>query len=632
MSLAKYGRTALCASLAHLLLGGSLALGAPTGRFSIDEQQGKFLIDGKPLQVISGEMHYPRIPPEYWRDRLLKAKAMGLNTIATYVFWNVHEPRPGEFDFRGAADVAAFVRMAGEVGLYVILRPGPYVCAEWEFGGFPAWLLKDRGTMVRSLDARFMQAADRYLKRLGQEVAGLLNSRGGPIIMVQVENEYGSYDPGNPTYQRWRDKLKEYGLYRRTGGPYLERLLDITRKAGFDVPLFTADGPIQMPYGMIPGVLPAVNEEFIGERILTSIGRYRPKGPYFLAEFYPGWLDHWGEPHARVESGKLATGLDWALSRGISINFYMFHGGTTFGFMNGANYDRDYQPQTSSYDYDAPLDEAGRITPKFIALRDVIRRHLPAGTVIPEAPPTRTIEIPRFEIGETALLSDTLPAAIRSERPLSMEDVGQAYGYIWYRTRIPPSASGRLAIAELRDYAVVLLDGRKVASLDRRKRQNGVDLKAGAAGATLDLLVENVGRINSGGLLADNRKGITESVTLDGRELTGWEIFPLPMQQAPAAAFARKDPGGAPALRRGSFQVADPADTFLDMRGWEKGCVFVNGHNLGRYWSVGPQQTLYLPGVWLKKGVNEIVIVAVEAGTQRSIQGLREPVLNQLVP
>jgi beta-galactosidase len=601
------------ARASRLLLLLALASAAPAamGRFTIDQQRGAFLIDGRPFQIVSGEMHYLRIPPEYWRDRLLMARAMGLNTIATYVFWNMHEPRPGVFDFRGGADLARFIRTAQEVGLYVIVRPGPYACAEWEFGGYPAWLLKQHDLQVRSMDKRYLEASARYLKRLGQEIAPLQNTRGGPIIMVQFENEYGSYG---------KDKV------------YLRRVRAMLQEAGFDVPLFTSDGAVQMPNGYLPEALPAINGS-TGQEIFDTIRKFRPNGPFFVAEFYPGWLDHWGEPHAHVDAAKSAAELEWMLSHGVSVNLYMFHGGTSFGFMNGANYSDHYQPQPTSYDYDAPLDEAGRPTPKYYRFRDGIAKHLPAGARLPDVPPARpTIAVPRFDLEQAASLLDALPSPVKSERPLSMEDIGQSYGYILYRTRIDAPAAGPLVITELRDYAVVLVNGRRIASLDRRLKQHSVNLAISQAPATLDILVENGGRINYGPRLTRNRKGITEKVTLAGRELTGWEIFPLPMEDISAVRFARQGSSSAPLLRKGTFHIDAPGDTFLDMRGWGKGCVLVNGHNLGRFWRIGPQQTLYLPGAWLRKGANEIVVLDLENAAQTSVAGLRDPILNQLPP
>jgi beta-galactosidase len=610
-----------------------------------------FLLDGRPFLIRSGEMHVSRIPRAYWRQRIQMAHAMGLNAIATYIFWNVHEPAPGHYDFSGEEDLAAFVKMVQEEGMWVILRPGPYACAEWDFGGYPAWLLRSPPVAVRSRDPRFLAASARWLTRLGMELAPLQVTHGGPILMVQVENEYGSYGNDHRFMAAARDQL---------------------RQAGFDVPLFTADGPSQMPNGRVDGALPAINGA-TDSTIFTTIGQYRPHGPYFVAEFYPGWLDHWGEPHQRVPAAGTARDYEWMLSRGVSVNLYVFHGGTNFGFSSGANYSDHFQPQPTSYDYDAPLDESGRPTAKYFALRDVAIEHLNRGETVPEVPDQpEPISIMRFGFTERAELLTAAEKPVKSARPLAMEDLGpadaggQSSGYALYRTTI--AGAGRtgaaaastamaetarramLAIPGLRDYAVVFVDGRRAAELDRRHHQDSTAIALPAGRATLDILVENSGRINYGRLLPDNRKGITGPVTLDGRPLTGWTIYPLPLRDPDRASFARTRSmpagGPGPALFRGTFIVNSVGDTFLDLRGWGKGAVWVNGHNLGRYWYIGPQQTLYLPGAWLRAGPNQIVVLDLGAGGLRSevggrtadlgwprqLQGLKSPILDQLAP
>lgn len=578
-------------------------------RFTIEN--GQFLLKGKPFQIIAGEMHYARIPPEYWRDRLLKARAMGLNTVATYVFWNFHEPQRGEFNFAGGADVARFVKIAQEVGLLVILRPGPYSCAEWEFGGYPSWLLKEHDLKVRGRDPRFVRECDNYIRHLGKELVPLQNTHGGPIIMVQVENEYGSFG---------KDTVYE-GAIR-----------DMIRNAGFDVPLFTADGPGQCKNAHLAGVLPAINGDDNPQSIRDTVDKYNGgSGPYFSPEFYPGWLDHWGEPHSVSPVDEFIGRYDTLLMKGISVSLYMFHGGTNFGFMNGANHGGHYQPQPTSYDYDAPLDEAGRPTPKYYKFREVITKYLPGGGKLPDVPQSSsTIEISPITLTESTSVFNNLPDAIHSEEPLSMEDVGQSYGYILYRTRITSRDSGNLVIKDLRDYGIVLLNGRKIASLDRRDKQNKTVLNVTTVPATLDLFIENGGRINYGHEMLDNRKGITESVKFNGKDLTGWEIFPFPLENISSIRFTAKDISAAPMFHRGAFQLDRPGDTFLDMQGWGKGCVWVNGYNLGRYWYIGPQQTLYLPGVWLKQGDNQIVVLELEGHAASSVRGLKDPILNQL--
>ena len=569
-----------------------------------------FLLDGKPFLIKAGEMHPSRVPHEYWANRLRMIHAMGLNTVSIYVFWNVHEPREGEFDFSGDADIAQFVRLAQKEGLWVILRPGPYCCAEWEFGGFPWWLLKDHEMKVRSQDPRFLAAAAAYLKKLGEQLAPLQITHGGPIIMVQVENEYGSYGSDHV---------------------YMGKILDLDRAAGFDVPFFTADGGGQMmANGHLPGVLPGLNGGG-GSSIMKEIGKYRPHGPWFVPEFYPGWLDHWGEPHAHTGIGGLVRETEWKLTNGVSFSYYMIYGGTSFGFMNGANYGGHYQPQPTSYDYDSPIDEAGHPTPKYFALRQVLAAHLAPGETLPDVPATPpVIALPNIELTESASLFDNLGAPVKSEKPLSFEDLDQGYGYVLYRTKISGPVDATLKINDLRDYAVVCVNGRRVAVLDRRYRQDSTPLKITGPSATLDILVENCGRINYGGQLPDNRKGITGSITLGDRELTGWEMYGFPFADVSSLKFKSSPTADAPAVHRGTFELPKVADTFLDMRGWGKGIVIVNGHNLGRYWYVGPQQTLYCPGVWLKQGRNEIVVFEQLKDDVHSLAGIKAPVLDQL--
>jgi len=567
-----------------------------------------FLLDGKPFQIISGEIHYARVPREYWRDRLRKIRALGLNTICTYMFWNMHEPEPGTFNFEDNLDAAAFIRLAQEEGLWVLLRPGPYSCAEWEFGGFPAWLFATPDMKVRSTDPRFLTAAGKYFHEIGRQLAPLQITHGGPILMAQVENEYGSFGHDH--------------VYMRA----IEKMI---RDAGFDIGLFTSDGSgaRELEGGTLPDALSAINfgdgEDPAKE--FASFAKFRQNVPRMNGEFWDGWFDHWGEPHHVTTPEASATGLDWMLSRGISANLYMVHGGTSFGFMSGANYDKVYQPDISSYDYDAPIDEAGRPTKKFEALRDVIRKHLPAGTTVPPLPPALpVIEVPTFELGESASLYQLLRDPVHSLRPLTMEAVGQSYGFIVYRRPVRASSRGALEIKEVHDYAVVLQGAKRLGVLDRRLQQTSLEVSLDG-GIPLDILVENMGRINFGPLLVDDRKGITERVTLAGKELTGWDIYRLPLTDLSALTFTS---GGvsAPAFHRGTFELKTAGDTFLDLRGWGKGYVWVNGHNLGRYWHVGPQQSLFLPAPWLKRGKNEVVVLDLEEHSPRSLRGRPQPV------
>ncbi|MCL5671402.1 MAG: beta-galactosidase [Acidobacteria bacterium] len=563
-----------------------------------------FLLDGKPFQILSGEMHYARIPQAYWRDRLKKLRAMGLNTVSTYMFWNFHEPRPGEFIFMGRHDAAAFIRTAQEEGLWVILRPGPYSCAEWDFGGFPGWLLATPGIRVRSADPRFLRAAHRYILHVGAELAPLQVTHGGPILMAQVENEYGSFGSDH-TYM----------------GAIRQMLLD----AGFDVPLFTADGPTprMLSGGTLPDVLSFINFGSDPAKQFQEFSRFRTNVPRMCTESYPGWFDHWGEIHHRV-NGHLMEGVEWMLANGVSFNLYMFHGGTSFGFWNGANYGKAYEPDVTSYGYDAPLDEAGRPRAKYFDLKKLIQRHSPAEQISPLPAALPMIEIPRFELTESAPLDNLLDNPIRSVTPKPMEFMGQSYGFILYRWWPQSPTKGRLAIIKMSDYAHIYQGDSKLAELDRRFKQNAANVDLAPA-QPMDILIENMGRINYGPHMVNDHKGITNRVTLNGRELRGWQIFPLSLENLGRLQFSPKHKRG-PRFYRGSFQLASTGDTFLDMRGWGKGHVWVNGHHLGRFWKIGPQQTLFCPAPWLRAGANEIIVLELETTGETSIQGLKEPV------
>lgn len=591
-----------------------------------------FMLDGKPLQIISGEMHCTRIPREYWRDRMRKAKAMGLNTVGTYVFWNALEPEPGKYDFSGNNDIAEFIRIAKEEGLWVVLRPSPYACAEWEFGGYPWWLLKDKTLKVRSRDPKFLKAYREYILQLGKRVAPLLITHGGNVLMVQIENEYGSYS---------NDKQ------------YLDINRKIFREAGFNGILFTCDGPDQMAAGYLPGYLPCVNGLDDPPKVKQLINKYHNgKGPYYISEWYPGWFDSWGQPHNGSNAADDAKKLDEVLSAGLSINMYMFHGGTTRGFMNGANMNKHdpYAPQTSSYDYDAPLDEAGEPTAKFYKFREVIQKHLPPGKSLPPVPEkAKTIAISSIKLAQRAPIFafNNLGKPVIAERPLCFEELNQGYGFVLYRTTLKNASSGLLKIKEMRDFATVYLNGERVAVLDRRFKQDSVTINSKMPDAVLDILVENNGRINYGPFLIDNRQGITEKVTLDGKDLTGWKMYKFPfstvngLNYIPISAKTNKADihgwhtvinwSNTPTVYKGTFTLAETGDTWLDMRGFGKGFVFLNGHNLGKYWYIGPQQTIYLPAAWLHKGQNEIEVFDQLKNSHNSISAIDHPILNEVV-
>lgn len=580
---------------------------------------GRFLLDGKPYQILSGEMHYARIPRAYWRDRLRKAKAMGLNTISTYVFWNLHEPKPGVYDFSGNLNVAEFIRMAQQEGLHVILRPGPYVCAEWELGGYPAWLLADPTMVLRSNQPQFMAPAERWLMRLGQELAPLQIGRGGPIIAVQLENEYGSFDS---------DKV------------YLEHMRQILLRAGFtNALMYTADGPEELQNGTLPGVLAVANfGPGDAKDAFKTVKNFEPGKPLMGGEYWDGWFDHWGEKHVVVNQKKVVEEYAWMLHRGYSINLYMFEGGTSFGFMNGANIDgKTYHPDVTSYDYDAPLDEGGRPTKLYYALRTVIAQHN-HGEAIPDVPPSSpTIAVPQFPLTKSVSLWKTLPKPIAANEPISMEMLGQSYGYILYRTAIAKPFHGELVLQHMQDYAQIYLNGSFVGTLDRRLHQDRLSLDAPTGNMQMDILVENSGRVNFTGAIRTERKGIQPPVTLAGITLTGWQMYSLPMEDVSGIHFRKADlkatvPATGPTFYQGSFFLQTPGDTFLDMRTMKKGVVWVNGHLLGRFWDIGPQRTLYLPAPWLKPGKNIVVVFDMIVQPGSKLSGLGSPILDGEVP
>lgn len=575
-----------------------------------------FLINGRRLHILSGELHYPRIPCEYWRHRLKLARAMGLNTICTYLFWNLHEPQPGQFDFTGTLDVAAFIRMAWEEGLYVIVRPGPYVCAEWDFGGLPPWLLSIPDLQLRCSDPRFVEPLHRYLAHAAEELLPLQSTRGGPILMVQIENEYGSYG---------HDKR------------YLEGLQKHLIQLGFDVMLFTSDGPDRpwLRAGTLSNVLCAANFGSKPEVNIPKLKAFRPDGPMMCGEFWAGWFDHWGKSRQGTEMAdgvQHAKEIAWMLENNVNLNLYMLHGGTNFGFTAGANeFDGVYHPTVTSYDYWAPVDEAGRPRPKYFAWREIFRAYQPADAILPEVPadPPR-ITIPQFEMTEACGLLENLPDPIQLPQPRCMEALGQHHGCILYRTDIAGLQPGKLKIAQLHDYAQIYLNEERIGTLDRRLGQDTLEIVAiPQERAQLDILVEAMGRVNFGPGLID-RKGIIQQVTLAHLVLMNWQVHKLPLDQAhlQTLRFApTHNVSHNPGFWRGSFDLHEIGDTFLDMRGWGKGYVWINGHNLGRYWSIGPQQSLYLPGPWLRRGSNTIVVLDLEPTGKHSIQALAEPIL-----
>ena len=572
--------------------------------FSVFGKQ--FLLDGKPYQVISGEMHYPRVPRAYWRDRFRKARAMGLNTITTYVFWNVHEPRPGVYDFTGQNDIAEYIREAQQEGLNVILRPGPYVCGEWELGGYPSWLIKDRNLVLRSNDPKYMAAMRGWFARLGQEVAPLLLRNGGPIIAVQVENEYGSIGDDHVYMQAVKDALRQSGI-----AP--------------DV-FYTADGPDNLRSGSLPDLPATINfGSGDAEASFSTLESLRPLGPRMTGEYWAGWFDRWGGKHHETDGTREAAELEWMLNRGYSVNIYMFHGGTNFGWMNGANSNgTTYLPDTTSYDYNAPLDERGEPRQKFFAFRDAIARttHQSLPT-LPADSPSRLFPISQRL--KTASLWQNLPKPIESEPLLTMEDLDQSYGYVLYRTGLDAGDGGELVLDGLHDYAQVYVDQKLIGTLDRRIGTSHLTLPIVNRASTLDILVENSGRLNFTKEIRTDRKGLTGSVTIGVKEPKHWQIYSLPMNDLTKLHFLSESCEG-PCFYRTEMNVSASADTYLDTRGVNKGEVWVNRQSLGRVWSIGPQFALYTPGSWLNDGPNEIVIFDLLGTPMEALKSVEKPI------
>jgi hypothetical protein len=559
-------------------------------RFSI--QGTRFLLDNKPFQIMSGELHFQRIPYQYWKDRLLKAKAMGLNTIAVYVFWNAIEPEENKSNFTGNNDLRKFILLAKETGLFVLLRPGPYTCAEWDFGGLPDWLLSIPDIKIRCMDERYMAAVKKYIINIAEQIKDLQNTDGGPILMLQIENEYGSY--GN-------DK------------EYLETLKKLWISAGITIPFYTADGATDymLEAGTVKGAVIGLDPA-TSEKEFEFAKKFEPGVPVFCSEYYPGWLTHWGEKWAATKTENIVKDLKWLMDNKKSFNIYVIHGGTNFGWTAGANFYDVYQPHITSYDYDAPINEMGQPTEKYFAIRNLFASYLPKNKKLPELPkPLPVIQIPEIKIDKSASVFANLPAPLKSVQPKPMEAYHQYHGFILYQTKLLGRHSGKLMVTDLHDYGNVYVDGKFLGTLDRTKKINAIEIpKTDPPAQNLQILVEAMGRINFGPNMID-RKGITDRVTINSMTLMNWQVFNLPMDEGYLTNLKYENVSGQSrpgVFFEGNFDLEETGDTYLDMSKWGKGVVWVNGHNLGRYWNIGPQQRLFLPGVYLNKGKNKIII------------------------
>ena len=622
--------------LAVLGLGSNCEAKTNTHTFEVGNKT--FLLDGKPFTVKAAEVHYTRIPREYWEHRIQMCKALGMNSICIYIFWNAHEPQEGVYDFTGNNDVAEFVRLAQKHGLYVIVRPGPYVCAEWEMGGLPWWLLKKEDIKLRDLDPYFMESVKRFEGKVAEQLVPLTVENGGPIIMVQVENEYGSYDENKP---------------------YVSEIRDCLRASGWDKTVmfqcdwssnFTLNGLDDLQWTMNFGTGANVLKEF------QKLKELRPESPLMCSEFRSGWFDGWGYAHETRPAKDMVDGLRTMLDNNISFSLYMTHGGTSFGQWAGANVP-GFKPDCTSYDYDAPINEQGAATEKYYELRNMLQQYsdkkLPA---VPKAKPI--ISVPEFTFTEMAPIFENLPASQKSEHIVSMEALNQGWGSMIYSCSLPKTdMPSVLHINELHDFATIFVDGEYIGKLYRGDKEEAIRIPATKEGAKLEIFVEAMGRINYSKLIND-RKGITESVELitkaNGHDLVyslnNWDITLLPYgyenvqnvayktldpttltvnpspTRTPRKATVREKAG----YYKASFKLSKVGDTFIDMSTWGKGFVWVNGHCLGRFWEIGPQQTLYCPGCWLKKGQNEIIVMDILGPEEAKTAGLATPIIDKL--
>jgi hypothetical protein len=601
--------------------------------------QSYFTLNNRNITIYSGAMHYFRVPKEYWRDRLRKMRAAGLNTVETYIPWNLHEPSNGFFDFGSGGsemtdflDVQKFLKTAQEEDLFAIVRPGPYICSEWEFGGFPSWLLRQKDIKLRTSDPVYMKFVSRYFNMLLSLLAIFQFTRGGPIVAFQVENEYGS--------------TEQEGKFVPDKN-YLKQLRQLMLNNGIVELLVTSDSPTgHGSVGTIPEYfLQTANFAGGPEAEFNRLKELQTNKPSMAMEFWTGWFDHWSEVHHTRDNNDFYDVLDRILKYPASVNMYMFHGGTSWGFLNGANLNNDatdnsgYQPDTTSYDYDSPLTENGDYTVKYVIVKDLIKKYNKIQTRTPQAPTiTSRRKYPTISVTGQLLLNDlirSVPVTFQSPDVLSMELLpmnnlsGQSYGYVLYRKEnLNISANATLKITgRVCDSIVVLVDGyllnkplTKPKDLDgfgywRRKDSTITLTTQNLTGATLDLMVENWGRNNFGYMDQFNQfKGLWQGgVFLNGVELHDWHIIPLEFKKSWTNSLSRwhlplERWAVGPALYKANFYVDVVEDTYVNMQNWHKGIVIVNGFVLGRYARIGPQQTLYLPGPFLIKGNNTIVV------------------------
>lgn len=573
-----------------------------------------FRLGGEPFRVISGAIHYFRVPREYWRDRLIKLKACGFNTVETYVAWNMHEPREGEFDYSDMLDIEDFLATAAELGLYAIVRPGPYICSEWEFGGLPWWLLKNDGIRLRCMDADYIAAVDRFFDSLIPRIAAHQITEGGNVILVQVENEYGSYGDDSE---------------------YIRYLADGLRRRGINVPLFTSDGTNKqmLTGGTVPEIFKTANFGSRAEEQFAALREYQPDGPLMCTEFWNGWFDHWTEEHHHRPGDDAAASLDDILAHGGNVSAYMFHGGTNFGFMNGANCFDKYEPTVSSYDDDAPVNECGDLTDKYFRFREVISKYAPIPDI--ELPaPVKKKKYGKFEFTACRRLFDCLDklsAPVETVCPLPMEKLGQGYGFILYRAEVRgPRETQNVRIQEPRDRAYIYKNDELLGIQYRNDREPAVSTDIPAEGATLSVLVENMGRVNYGAYLRDP-KGVTEGIGFGWNFIYHWQTYPLPLDDLSAVDFIEQKPvfDSTPLLLRAEIDIDECCDTFVKLPGFKKGLIFINGRALSRYWEVGPQRSAYLPAPFLKKGKNELIVLELEGFDEASVTLDDEPDLGR---